>query len=153
MDAVRVHLIEPAVDILPLGVGQRRPEHIRGKAERQIQRGSLDHLLVIIEDVPPVFGMAWVGAMDKTRTVEVGPCRDFCLLISGQGGIIAAEQGAKPPEDTRPALHAGILFAIVGGGVANLEQSAPRRVKRFERTNQIQQRRDGVLPGLHRVGG
>ena len=148
-----VHLIEPAVDILLLGVGQRRPEHIRGKAERQIQRGSLDHLLVIIEDVPPVFGMAWVGAMDKTRAVEVGPCRDFCLLISGQCRVIAAEQRTKPPENTRPAFHAGIFFTVVSSCVADLKQSAPRRVKGFERTNQIQQRRDGVLPGLHRVGG
>jgi len=148
-----VHLIEPAVDVLLLGVGQRCPKHIRGKAERQIQRGSLDHLLVIVEDVPPVFGMAWVGAMDKTRAVEVDPFRDFCLLFSGQGGIIAAEQRAKPPEDTRPAFHAGVLFTVVSSCASDLEQSAPRRVKSFERTNQIQQCRDGVLSGLHRVSG
>ena len=97
MDAVGIHLIEPAVDVLLLGGGQRCPKHIRGKAERQIQRGSLDHLLVIVEDIPPVFGMAWVGAIDKTRAVEVAPRRDFCLLFSRQGSVIAAKQRAKPP--------------------------------------------------------
>lgn len=63
-----VHLIEPAVDVLLLGVGQRCPKHIRGKAERQIQRGSLDHLLVIVEDVPQYSG--WLGSVPWIRPVR-----------------------------------------------------------------------------------